>query len=174
MNPFRSYGGALYRLPAPFPARDEIDVTIFRKQGTENYPNPNSSQNPLMIDDLAVSNAPNTPYADALRSPYFYYQDMQRYSNMVTTRSNVYAVWMTVGYFEVSPWGGYTAPNSGTMTVDPVHPDGYQLGQEMGIDTGEVKRNRAFYVFDRSLPVGFKRGENLNIDKGLLLKRYIE
>jgi len=174
MNPFRSFGGAQMRLPG-FPARDEIDVTIFRKQGTEVYPNNNGSVHPLFVDDLTINGSPvNAPWADGLRSPYFYFQDMQRYANLVTTRSNVYAIWMTVGYFEVTPWGGYANPNSSIPTVDEVHPDGFQLGQELGLDTGEVKRHRAFYIFDRSLPVGFKRGENLNLDKGMLLKRFIE
>jgi hypothetical protein len=121
-----------------------------------------------------VNSGASTPYADAQRNPYFYFQDMQRYSNMITTRSNVYAIWMTVGYFEVTPWGGVGSPMSGALVVDDAHPDGYQLGQEFGVETGEIKRHRAFYIYDRSLPVGFKRGENLNIDKGMLLKRYIE
>ncbi len=31
---------------------------------------------------------------------------MGRFTNKITTRSNVYAVWVTVGYFEVTPWLG--------------------------------------------------------------------
>lgn len=180
MNPFRSFGGAQMRLPG-FPARDEIDVTIFRRQGTEVYTSNNAYNNanphPLFVDDLTINTSPlNAPWADGLRNPYFYFQDMQRYANLITTRSNVYAIWMTVGYFEVTPWGGYgnTNPNPPVPVVDTVHPDGFQLGQELGVDTGEVQRHRAFYIFDRSLPVGFRRGENLNFDKGMLLKRFIE
>ena len=46
--------------------------------------------------------SPN-PYNDTFRNPFFRYQGLQRLGNLVTTRSNVYAVWITVGYFEVSP-----------------------------------------------------------------------
>ena len=54
------------------------------------------------------------------------------------------------------------------------HPDGYQLGQELGSDTGETRRHRAFYIIDRSIPVGFQRGKDLNVENAVLLKRYIE
>ena len=73
----------------------------------------------------------------------------------VTPRSNVYAVWITVGFFEVDPSTG-------------------QLRQEAGIETGEVQRHRAFYVFDRTIPVAFEPGENHNVERAVLLKRFIE
>ena len=60
------------------------------------------------------------------------------------------------------------------MVSQTVYPDGFALGQELGIETGEVKRHRAFYMFDRSIPVGFQRGEDLNVEKAVLLKRFIE
>ena len=88
-----------------------------------------------------------------------------RLSNLLTTRSNVYAVWITVGYFEVT-----TNPGG----VDVAHPDGYQLGQEIGSESGEVTRHRAFYIYDRSIPVGFEPGKDHNIDQGVLIKRFIE
>ena len=40
-------------------------------------------------------------------NPYFRLQNLSRMSNLLTTRSNVYAVWITVGYFQVTPWYGY-------------------------------------------------------------------
>ena len=88
------------------------------------------------------------------RNSYFGYQGLERISNLVTTRSNVYAVWITLGYFEV---------DSNT-----------KLGAEIGSDTGEVKRHRAFYIIDRSIPVAFEPGENHNVDRCILLRRYIE
>jgi hypothetical protein len=78
----------------------------------------------------------------------------------------VFAVWITVGYFEALPAGAGYDPK--------VYPDGYQLGQELGSDTGDITRHRAFYIFDRSIPVGFQRGQDINQDKALLLRRYIE
>jgi hypothetical protein len=100
---------------------------------------------------------------DPDRNPYFRYQPLTRLSNLLTTRSNVYAVWLTVGYFEVTPGA-----------IDTAHPDGYRLGQEMGSDTGEIVRHRAFYIYDRSIPVGFEPGQDHNFQDGLLLRRFIE
>jgi hypothetical protein len=48
------------------------------------------------------------------------------------------------------------------------------LGQELGLDTGEVQRHRAYYVIDRSIPVAFQPGENHNVDQCVLLRRFIE
>ncbi len=77
----------------------------------------------------------------------------------------MFGVWLTIGYFEA-------IPNS--AGVDTGHPDGWQIGQEIGSDTGEVERHRSFYIFDRSIPVGYERGQNHNVNRAILLKRYIE
>lgn len=113
---------------------------------------------------------PNVPYASSQSSPYFAYEELRRLDNLVTTRSNVYAVWITLGYFEVTP-----APGAGTDPEYAVkYPDGWQLGAELGSDTGDIQRHRSFYIYDRSIPVGFERGENHNVDRGILVERYIE
>ncbi len=102
-------------------------------------------------------------HADSTRNPYFRYQGMQKVGNLVTTRSNCFACWITIGYFEAEP-----AP------IDAAHRDGYSLGQEIGYDSGEVQRHRGFYIFDRSIPVGFIPGKKLNTDDAVLLRRFIE
>ena len=48
------------------------------------------------------------------------------------------------------------------------------LAGEVGAETGEVKRHRAFYIIDRSIPVGYEPGRRHNTDKAVLLKRFIE
>jgi hypothetical protein len=55
-----------------------------------------------------------------------------------------------------------------------IYPDGYTLGRELGVDTGEIERHRAFYIIDRTIPVGFQRGKDLNSEKAILLNRFIE
>jgi hypothetical protein len=84
-------------------------------------------------------------------NPYTALESYMRLSDMTTTRSNVFAVWVTIGYFEA---------NSSTNTNIPQSSDGirYELGVEKGLDNGTVKRHRAFYLIDRSTPVGFRRG----------------
>jgi hypothetical protein len=155
-HPFRSFGGASM-IPAltgnplqPINNR-EINATLLREGATAGQP----------LFDFNSGAA----YNNTDRNPYFRYQALQRLGNLVTTRSNVYAVWITVGYFEVTP---VTTPNVARW------PDGYQLGRELGSDTGEIERHRAFYIIDRTLPVGFQRGQDLNSDKAILVNRFIE
>ncbi len=162
-NPFRSFAGArLTPTPSPDLLMDpndpnsvaDIHATLLRRSPGQTTP--------LFGVDPSIVAGGETTNPD--RNPFFRYQGLQRLGNLVTTRSNVYAVWITVGFFEVQPWGA----------IDAVHPDGYALGREAGSDTGEIKRYRAFYIFDRSIPVGFQRGQDLNVEKAILLKRFIE
>jgi hypothetical protein len=136
---------------------------------------------PTPMDPTAASTVPAGPaYCNPTRNPYFHIQELQRMENLVTTRSNVYAVWITIGYFEVQkhPSAAFLAKYPNYSASDPnnanLYPDGYELGQEVGLDTGDVKRHKAFYIFDRSIPVGFFRGQDLNFDKGVLIRRFIE
>jgi hypothetical protein len=122
----------------------------------------------LLRRDPDVANRPlfefrsTQPHEEYNRNPFFRYRNFERLGNLVTTRSNVYAIWITVGYFEVR------------RSTNTLFPDGYELGQELGVDTGDMQRHRAFYIFDRSIPVGFIRGMDLNYEKALLIRRYIE
>jgi hypothetical protein len=56
---------------------------------------------------------------------------------------------------------------------DDAHPEGLAIGQEIGTEDGQIKRERAFYIIDRSIPVGFEPDENHNVDRAILLRRYI-
>lgn len=118
---------------------------------------------------------PSTP-TDPYRNSYFHYAGLQRLGNLTTSRSNVFAVWITVGYFEVKSYPGFDQNTSGITQANwfNYYPDGYELGPEMGSDTGETKRQRAFFIFDRSIPVGFIRGQDVNLEKAILLQRYLD
>ncbi|MCC6123928.1 MAG: hypothetical protein IT426_03120 [Pirellulales bacterium] len=188
--PFRSSGSATWVpqgvppwISTPFSPRviippEEIQSTILR---ASNHLTPVT---PFFQQSTSVG-----VVDDPLRNPYFHYADLMRMANLTTTRSNVYAVWITVGYFEVlpvppnlpnndHPWLkqvelGLT-PVQFQQLLQQIYPDGYELGQELGSDTGEITRHRGFYIFDRSIPVGFERGQDLNVEKAILLKRFIE
>jgi hypothetical protein len=139
----------------------------------------------------------NDPAVDTTRNPYMMYQPMTRLGNLVGEHSGVFAVWVTVGYFEVEKAPDWTDANvqkrfggdgSGTAAnptpnpvsvaaralYDRVYPEGYALAQEVGSDTGNTKRQRGFYIIDRTIPVGFKPGEDLNDDRAIKVRRRIE
>ena len=72
-----------------------------------------------------------------------------------TTRSNVFAIWITMGYFEVDDFG--------------------RLGAELGsTEDGKVQRNRAFYIVDRSIPVASEPGHDHNVDQAVIARTIIE
>ena len=148
IGPGGGFGTAVYR-----PTR-EIDATLMRTSGTVASP----SDTPLFGNYTGSSQATGTN-----THPYFRYQGLMRLPNMVTTNSNVYAVWMTIGYFEAVP-----------TTVSPSHPDGYALGAELGADSGQITRRRVFTIIDRSIPVAYQPGQNHNVERTIRLQRFIE
>jgi hypothetical protein len=111
-------------------------------------------------------------FNDPSRNPFFRYYPLQKIGASVTTHSNVYAVWITVGNFEVQRIPLSQLGSSPDLAKS--NPDGYQLVRELNSDLGAVSRHRAFFIYDRTIPVGFQRGENLNVDKGILTQRIIQ
>ena len=79
----------------------------------------------------------------------------------MTTRSSVFAVWISVGYFEVEADGSLRSDPSGG-------------GVEWGRSSGESVRNRGFFLVDRSIPVAFEPGKNHNVDRAVLVKSLID
>ena len=138
----------------------DVDTTLLRSDtliGVNPAPPTSAfSSNKLPADE--------TLHDSTLRNSYFKYQSINRLGNLLTTRSNVYAVWMTIGYFEVKQ-----------VAVDAaVHPDGYEIGREVGEDTGDIQRHRAFYIIDRTIPVGYENGQDYNAEDVIRLRRFIE
>jgi hypothetical protein len=120
-NPFRAAGSAMVAPTVPGDAlrHDGVEATLLRSQyfsaasATPLRPlfnNDNMRDVTMAPHNLAVHPGPNA---------YFRYQGLQRLGNLVSSQSNVFAVWVTVGFFEVerSPAGN-----------DAEHPDGYLLG----------------------------------------------
>ncbi len=116
-RPFRSLAAA-HEGPPANPANDGINATILRDgpvPGTPWY---------------RVPGATHPQQQNELISKIF---------NNVTTRSNVFAVWMTVGFFEVHEWSNAPAPGT--------H---YELGKEIGKDENRHIRHRMFSIVDRT------------------------
>lgn len=97
-------------------------------------------------------------YRDADKDAAFRMQTISRLNNSVTVRSNVYAIWVTVGYFQ---W-------------QDDDNDGVEDFPEELREVTPRNRNRGFYIFDRSIPVAYERGEDHNVQDAILLRRIIQ
>ena len=98
------------------------------------------------------------PYADPERNPFFRYQEIMRLSNLTTSRSNVFAVWTTVGLFAIED--------------HPTRTDEKALGAEYGLETGKNQRFKSFLIIDRSIPVGYRPGVPLNSADAILFDQF--
>ncbi len=160
------------------------DASLLRSENPTPGPTAASSGQPV----FAFRN-PDAAHNNGDRNSYFRYQPMTRMAGLTTTRSNVYAVWVTIGFFEVeeaptlqdfetanglavSPINN-PDPNNKAL-YDRVYPDGYALGREEGSDLGAEQRVRGFYMIDRTIPVAFEPGEAHNTERAVRLQRRIE
>jgi hypothetical protein len=124
---------------------------------------------------------------DGRRNAWFRLQTLVRANAHATVRSEVYAIWVTLGLFDVEdspphywhsigPDGREAVQffSGGPATPSPAYPDGKRLVREHGSETGNVTRHRAFFIFDRSVPVKYSPGANTNVENGIIAERVIE
>ena len=90
---------------------------------------------------------------DRLRNPFMRYQTLMRMPNLVSDNSQTFLVRLTIGFFEVD------AETQG-------------LQDEYNADVGKNERYEATFVIDRSIPVGFKPGEDLNARDVVVFESY--
>ncbi|MEM8945071.1 MAG: hypothetical protein AAGD11_07800 [Planctomycetota bacterium] len=191
-NPFRSADAATY-VPLGSMTEDDAgrarrtsEVTMLRPDELETTTTRPTVFAADTTDDAGTTGVVENAFRDSNRNAAFRYQPITRLSSMTTNRSNVYAVWVTIGFFEVQEAPSldeFRALNDPMDNLSPavqqalydrVYPDGYQFGQEAGSDTGDIRRVREFAMIDRTIPVAFEPGENHNIDKAIRLRRRIE
>ena len=129
-----------------------VDSTLLRSQKSSAFApvTPLPAYTPVPNDPLLLRR-PGTPDHVNQSSSFDRLRRVMRLSNLTTNQSNVFAVWVTVGLFEYDPINGF--------------------GDEYQTPTGGIQRERRFYIIDRTVPVGFKQGEDLNSRKTILLER---
>jgi hypothetical protein len=105
---------------------------------------------------------------DNRRHPAFRTEMMSKMMNLSTVRTHQYAVWMTVGFFEVVRPG-----NPNMAGIDPTQvPD--IIGAELGLNAGTNVRYRAFAIIDRSLATGFNPSDPGDFRDVIVYRRRIE
>ncbi len=81
--------------------------------------------------------------SDLRQHPAFRTEWLQKIANLTTVRTHQFAVWLTVGFFEVV--------HTGTPELNIAD----TIGQELGLAAGKSVRYRSFFVLDRTKAAGF-------------------
>lgn len=144
--------------------RRGVDGSYFRHRDPQASPNP--TEEPLFVRDVAQqplpSTTPNTDHSqNRQRDAFIRYQTLMRMPNLAADNSQTYVVWMTIGFFEVD--------ENITNSVPPP-----SLGREYNEDIGQNQRYQAMFIIDRSKPVGFKPGEDLNARDVVVFEKYFQ
>ena len=106
-------------------------------------------------DQAPITTGGNNPALDRLRNPFMRQQTLMRMPNLVSDNSQVFLVRMTVGFFEV---------DAATQS----------LGREYNAEIGRSQRYQGTFVIDRSIPVGFSPGQDLNARDVVIFESYAQ
>jgi hypothetical protein len=120
-RPFQGIATGLSATGNQYPVGQGINDTLLRAAAANG-----NATSARLFDYKPAGNVDN---------PFLKTQLVRKIFNNVTTRSNVFAVWLTVGFFEVTD-----------DTVRPV-----KLGAEMNASEGRYVRHRMFAIVDRSV-----------------------
>jgi len=134
-------------------SRYGVEATLLRSLNPDTNTADMTTHQGILTDTPMLFDAAAPVVADELKAtqPFVRMQRAMRLPNLVTNQSNVFAVWVTVSLHEYDPISGF--------------------GNEYIGETGLPERERQFFIVDRTIPVGFKPGEDLNVDRTILLQR---
>ena len=148
--------------PGDHPFLSNTNASLFVNTNTLSVPN---------VTDGYLG-AKSSSGADHRSHPYYRTEMLSKVMNQTTVRTHQYAVWMTVGFFEVvkpgNPQLAGSYDNNGlSMAID-------QLGKEIGAETGKNVRYRSYYLIDRTKATGFDPYEPGDFRDLITFRRRIE
>ena len=142
---------ANYAPPIPALATAGMQTNFTPQPANASVYNPSQ----MKITNAAITLGGNGPYNGAnytqqefeltgkRQHPYYRTEMLQKVMNLSTVRTHQFAVWITVGFFEVTHVG---TPELGLPDV---------LGAELYAAAGKNVRYRSFFVIDRTKATGF-------------------
>ncbi|EMB16884.1 hypothetical protein RE6C_02373 [Rhodopirellula europaea 6C] len=142
--------------------RRKVNVGLLRAAGRLDEQESSGGTSPNEVS-LFVRASTQTPVVgttnlsqDRNRNAFLKYQTVNRMPNLASDNSQTFLVRMTLGFFEVDP----TNTNN--------------LGAEYNEDKGENQRYHAMFIIDRSIPVGFIPGQDVNARDTVVFERYFQ
>ncbi len=153
-NPFRTANEFQKVAPGGLSLASAVDATLLRDE-----------VNHRPIFDYPQVPSAELPFASPTRDSGARHEVFRLLANSTTTRSSVFAIWITVGQFEVD--------EQGFLRAEPDAGGNYQL-VELGADAGKTRRSRGFFLIDRSIPAAYEPGQNHNVDRMILAETIIQ
>jgi hypothetical protein len=130
-RPFKSLGNGYFQTPSPVYADGNgLNDTLLRDNPA--HPLYDANTRPIRLFEIIKKGLNQRGVIQD--HPYQRYELLTKIFNQVTTRSNVFAIWVTVGFFEVND--------------DTTRPE--KLGAEIGSAEMRQVRHRMFAIVDRS------------------------
>lgn len=134
--------------------RRSVHGTLLRGAGTLATNESTSGITSLFVRDATQAPVPTSnPHQDRFRNAFMRFQTLMRMPNLASDNSQVFLVQFTLGFFEVD-----------AQTLN--------LKNEYNADIGQNKRYKASFVVDRSIPVGFIPGQDLNARDVVIFESY--
>ena len=137
--------------PADNLRRSGVNGTMMRDDVSVESASP--TQKPFFVRPDLFPPATLDPASNRFASPWMRYQTLMRMPNLASNNSQVFLLRMTLGFFEVDASTG-------------------ELGREYNADAGRSERYQAMFVIDRSIPVGFQPGKDLNARDVVIFESY--
>lgn len=122
----------------------------------------------VVVPNFYLGANTNSTQKDNRQHPAFRYDWLHKVTNLTTVRTHQYAVWITVGFFEVTKQGDPTVGNTASALAYD------RLGQELNIQNGKNIRYRSFFVIDRTRAVGFSPQAPGNFRECIVYRQPIE
>jgi large repetitive protein len=105
---------------------------------------------------------------DNRQHPLWRIEQLQHLMNLTTTRTHQYAVWITVGFFQVKRQGDLAM-----FAIDPQLAFDI-MGPEIGAANGKATRYRGFYLVDRLQLTGFNPASSTNFRAAVVYRNRIQ
>ena len=127
---------------------------------------PNALNGPNLGANSTTSGSGNT---DDRQHPYWRTELLQKAMNLTTVRTHQYAVWVTVGFFQVKRQG-----NIGMLAQGPPQLAFDVMGPELSALYGARIRYRGFFLVDRLKLTGFNPGGTAAWHSAVVYRKVIQ
>jgi hypothetical protein len=133
------------------------------------YFNTNSTTVPNAVNDIYLgTGSGGSSNTDDRQHPYWRSEMLQKAMNLTTVRTHQYAVWITIGFFQVKRQGDLMMFGTNPQFAFDI------MGPEIGAANGKGTRYRGFYLVDRLQLFGFNPAASASFRNAVVYSNRIQ